>query len=155
MNRNLDLLVKYVEILKQVFDREKDHAPFTNLGFVILPDHLHVIWRLPNDDSDYSDRWRRIKANFSKRVPISATISDSRKAKGERGIWQRRFWEHTIRDDEDLNNHLDYIHYNPVKHGLVSRVIDWPHSSFHEYVVRGKYNKNWGSGVDIKGEFGE
>ncbi|MBU4316454.1 MAG: transposase [Proteobacteria bacterium] len=155
LNRHLDLLARHISLLKAAIADEKKLAPFFNLGFVILPDHLHALWRLPEGDADYSNRWRRIKAKFSKNIPRGESISTSRNAKSERGLWQRRFWEHTIRDEEDLNRHLDYIHYNPVKHGLVSRVVDWPHSTFHEYAARGKYSMNWGNGVEINGDFGE
>ena len=153
--RNPGLLVRHIELLKTALQFEKQNAPFITLGFVVLPDHLHAVWRLPEGDMDYSNRWRRIKANFSRSLPRCEDISPSRDKKGERGIWQRRFWEHTIRDQEDLNRHLDYIHYNPVKHGLVSRAVDWPHSTFHEYVARRKYDRDWGHGCEIEGNFGE
>jgi putative transposase len=111
---------------------------------------------LPQEDSDYSGCWRRIKARFSRAIPLSESVSISREMKGERGIWQRRFWEHTMRDEDDLWRHLDYIHFNPVKHGLVSRVSDWPHSTFHEYVRRGVYTPDWGGCKDLLGDdFGE
>jgi len=154
--RHLDLLVRHVSHLKPALRAEHERAPFTNLGLVILPDHLHAVWRLPEGDADYSSRWRRIKANFSRVLPKGEPVSDSRVTRGERGIWQRRFWEHTVRDEPDLQHHLDYIHYNPVKHGLVSRVADWPYSTFHAYVDRGIYNVSWGSGVtQAEGSFGE
>jgi putative transposase len=154
-NRHLDLLVQHIEVLKIALRDEKKNAPFINLGFVVLPDHLHAVWRLPEGDADYSNRWRRIKTRFSRALPHDETVSNSRIAKGERGIWQRRFWEHTIRDEDDLPRHLDYIHYNPVKHGFVCHAADWPHSTFHEYVARGKYDRDWGHGVEIDGDFGE
>ena len=134
--RRLDLLVRYVDHLKAAMRAEHTRAPFTNIGLVILPDHLHAIWRLPEGDTDYSSRWRRIKASFSRGLPNCERVSESRRRKGERGIWQRRFWEHTIRDEEDLKRHLDYVHFNPVKHGIVLRVADWPYSTFHSYVDR-------------------
>ena len=156
VDRHLDILVKHIQHLKASFRDECENAPFTNLGFVILPDHLHTIWRLPQGDSDYSNRWRHIKADFSRRLAVAGAVSNSRECKGERGIWQRRFWEHTVRDEEDFQRHLDYIHFNPVKHGLVSRVSDWPHSSFHEYVRRGVYTPGWGGCGGIgEGEYGE
>jgi putative transposase len=154
--RHLDLLVQHVQHLKAAFRDEHQRAPFINLALVVLPDHLHVIWRLPQEDSDYSNRLRRIKAGFSRALPLGERVTASREMKGERGIWQRRFWEHTIHDDDDLRHHLDYIHFNPVKHGLVSRVSDWPHSTFHEYVRRGVYVQHWGGGKDVlNGDFGE
>ena len=95
--------------------------------------------RLPEGDSDFSNRLRRIKGEFSRQIPLPADLRQSQIEKGERGVWQRRFWEHAIRDEEDWRRHMDYIHHNPVKHGLVERVRDWPHSSFHAYVQRGVY----------------
>jgi putative transposase len=97
---------------------------------VVLPDHLHSIWTLPDRDSDFPVRWRLIKSAFSRALPAGEKISSSRAAKGERGIWLRRYWEHTLRDEQDFERHVDYIHFNPVKHGLVQRVKAWPHSSF-------------------------
>jgi putative transposase len=148
--RHLDLLVRYVQELRTALRAEHQRAPFVNLAFVVLPDHMHAIWRLPQGDSDYSNRWRRIKAGFSRLIPSGEHVSKSREMKGERGIRQRRFWEHTVRDEDDLRNHMDYIHFNPVKHGLVSRVSDWPHSTFHEYVRRGVYTPDWGGCNDLR-----
>ena len=104
---------------------------------------MHAVWTLPPDDSDYSTRWKAIKIAFAKTLPKTERRSLVRLAKGERGIWQRRFWEHTIRDEQDYAAHVDYVHINPVKHGLVKRVVDWPHSSFHLLVRRGIYEANW------------
>ncbi|MGA2735574.1 MAG: transposase [Syntrophobacteraceae bacterium] len=154
--RHLDILVQHVQNLKAALRDEHQRAPFVKLALVVLPDHLHTIWRLPHGDSDYSNRWRRIKARFSRALPLGERVSISRAMKGERGIWQRRFWEHTVRDEEDLQRHLDYIHFNPVKHKLVSRVSDWPHSTFHEYVRSGVYPPDWGGCDDLLDrEFGE
>ena len=119
--------------------------PFTLDAIVVLPDHLHAIWTLPENDSDFSTRWKRVKATFSRQYQsVEGQISDSMRRKGERGNWQRRFWEHTIRDQEDFNRHSDYIHYNPVKHGLVSCASEWEHSSFRRFVARGLYPQDWG-----------
>ncbi|MEZ6068209.1 MAG: transposase [Planctomycetaceae bacterium] len=122
--------------------------PFLMLGVVLLPDHLHAIWELPRGDGDYSTRWRRIKSLFTNdwlaAGGTSIGVTRSRAAQGERGVWQRRFYEHTCRDDDDLKRCLDYLHVNPLKHGLVSRVIDWPWSSFHRYVRLGEYTPEWG-----------
>ena len=101
---------------------------------VVLPEHLHAIFTLPPGDADFSMRWRLIKVGFSRALPATERRSVSRMSQGERGIWQRRFWEHAIRDDEDLRRHVEYIHYNPVKHGYVAAPADWPHSSFHRFV---------------------
>lgn len=153
--RNKGLLIDHIDVLNAATDAELQRAPFI-VAAVVLPDHLHAIWRLPLGDADYSDRWRRIKAAFSKSLPDGELISESRRSKGERGVWARRFWEHTIRDERDLQRHVDYIHFNPVKHGYVKRVADWPHSTFLEYVERGTYPLDWaGSGSDEGDSYGE
>ncbi|MES9941838.1 MAG: transposase [Candidatus Thiodiazotropha sp. 6PLUC2] len=126
--------------------------PFTTLGFCLLPDHLHCIWSLPEGDSDFSLRWNRVKGKFSKRYLAAGGIDGgaclSRRKRGEVAIWQRRFWEHSIRDESDLTRHLDYLHYNPVKHGLVGGVGDWPWSTFHRFVSDGTYPVDWcGNGI--------
>lgn len=112
---------------------------------VVLPDHLHAIWRLPENDTDYPTRWSLIKAGFSRRLAKSESIGASRLRKRERGIWQRRYWEHQIRDDDDLDRHVAYVHFNPVKHGYVERAIDWPYSSIHRYVGEGAVSETWGT----------
>lgn len=114
---------------------------------VVMPDHLHVIWTMPEDDSDYATRIRLIKTTFTKGLPSSndAGSNDCRASKGEREVWQRRYWEHVIRDEKDFQTHVDYIHFNPVKHGLVKRPSDWPHSTFSQWVDRGVYDPWWGS----------
>jgi len=139
------LLVEYIEALRRAFRLEMDAHPFSIEAQVVLPDHLHAIWTLPLEDSDFAGRLRRIKAAFSRAVPAAEHRSTSRIAKAERGVWQRRYWEHLIRNEDDLRAHVDYIHYNPVKHGHVQQVIDWPHSSFHRYVRRGILPADWGS----------
>ena len=122
--------------------------PFTLVAAVVLPEHLHCIWTLPANDADFPGRWRYIKGIFSRQLPRLDARSASKVKKGERGIWQRRYWEHLIRNEHDLQRHLDYIHYNPVKHGLVSRVQEWPYSSFHRFVKRGYYSPDWGDEPD-------
>lgn len=124
--------------LQSAFDRVKERLPFAMEAFVILPDHLHCIWNLPSGDSDFSTRWRLIKGYFS------AGVRGSVNERCEKGIWQRRFWEHLLRDEEDWRRHMDYIHYNPVKHGYVKAPKDWPHSSFRQAVEKGLYPKGWG-----------
>lgn len=106
-------------------------------------DHLHCIWRLPEGDSDNATRWRHVKSAFCKKLPKGERISKSRVKRNERGIWQRRFWEHVIADDEDLSNHINYVYINPLKHGHVRKVCDWPYSSFHRDVKLGIYPENW------------
>jgi putative transposase len=143
------LLVDRIEALRAAFSKVKAEHPFHIDAIVILPDHLHCIWTLPTGDADFSTRWSLIKAGFSRHIEKGERVSDSRAKRGERGLWQRRFWEHRIRDDMDYRRHVDYIHWNPVKHGLVRSVKDWPYSSFHAHVGRGHYPTNWGSGVDL------
>jgi len=104
---------------------------------------------LPPGDADFSTRWHDIKARFAAKIPKGEKLSERRLKKGERGIWQRRFWEHVIRDERDYERHVDYIHFNPVKHGHVARAADWPYSSFHRYVERGIYDLDWGADEDI------
>ena len=108
-----------------------------------MPDHLQCIWTLPSGEADFSTRWHDIKALFTAHIPEGERLSARCQKKGERGIWQRRFWEHVIRDEVDYERHLDYIHYNPVKHSHMKNVADWPYSSFHRYVRRGMYNLEW------------
>ncbi len=143
MNRGSRLLLEHVELLRTAFRHVRARRPFDIDAIVILPDHLHCIWTLPTGDHDYSTRWRLIKHYFSRALPSGESRSRSRTRRGERGLWQRRFWEHTIRDENDFDRHVEYIHYNPVKHGYVDRPIDWPYSSFHRYVSRGIYPATW------------
>jgi putative transposase len=124
--------------------------------FCVLPDHLHALWEMPDHDVDFSARWSLIKTGFSRGLAPSRLRSASKISKREKGIWQRRYWEHAIRSDDDLARHVDYIHFNPVKHGHVTRVSNWPHSSFHRYVQRGLLAADWGGDMrDISGSFGE
>jgi putative transposase len=124
--------------------------PFEIVASVVLPDHLHAIWTLPPEDANYSLRWKRIKEEFTKHYlaggGLEGSRSRSRRKRQERGIWQRRFWEHTLKDEQDFEDHFHYIHYNPVKHGLVTVPKNWPYSSFHQWVERGVYPLNWGAG---------
>ncbi|MDM7998544.1 MAG: transposase [Dehalococcoidia bacterium] len=135
-----------VSALRDSFKRAIALYPFKVDSMVVLPDHLHAIWVLPEDDSDFSVRWRLIKTIFTRGKPVTLPkpASDSRRMKKERAIWQRRFWEHMIRDEADLNRHRDYIHYNPVKHGLATSPDQWKHSSFHRFVRQGLYPSDWG-----------
>lgn len=144
-DRRLSLLIDHIDLLRNAFHQVKATYPFNLDAIVVLPEHLHCIWTLPIDDASYPDRWRRIKGLFSRWIPDNYLCSPSQIRKGERGIWQRRYWEHTLRDEEDYRRHMDYIHYNPVKHGHVNRVADWPYSTFHLYVKTGIYPKDWAS----------
>ncbi len=155
-DRTSNLLTTEIERLRNAHRNVHAKYPFETIAICVLPDHLHAIWRLPDDDADFGLRWSLIKRSFSAGLPASAQRSDSKIAKREKGLWQRRFWEHQIRDDLDLQRHVDYVHYNPVKHGLVRNVKDWPHSSFHRHVERGLLDVNWGDAdADSVGQYGE
>ncbi len=154
--RNKTLLIDEFDSLRLVLNRVKKQHPFQLNAMVVLPDHLHALLTLPLNDKDYSTRWALIKAGFSRQLPKDERINRSRKSKGERGIWQRRFWEHLIRDDQDYENHVNYIHYNPVKHGYVERAVDWSYSTIHAYISDGVLRNDWGSAESIPDiEFGE
>ncbi len=155
-DRKQPLLLDHADMLKKIITNVRANHPFEINAIVVLPEHLHCIWTMPVDDGDYSKRWSLIKSNFSRALPKGERISNSRVSKRERGIWQRRFWEHQIRNDADYRRHVDYIHINPVKHGYVHQVKDWPHSSFHRYVRQGLLPSDWGGeGVDTELVAGE
>ena len=143
LDRNKSLLVEHIDLLRESIRFVKSQRPFYIDAWVVLPDHLHAVLTLPDDDVDYSSRWREIKKRFSKSLPKTEFLTQTRKRKNERGIWQRRFWEHAIRDDNDYWHHVNYVHFNPLKHGLVSQVADWPYPSFHRAVKQGIYANNW------------
>lgn len=130
--------------LRDAVEHVKERHAFQTIAYVILPDHRHLLWRLPGGDADFSMRVRLIKHFMARRLPEP------------RPIWQKRFWERLIRDDADLNAHLDYIHFNPVKHGVAESPISWPHSSFRRFVEKEYYPADWGSGIVlVEGEYGE
>ncbi|WP_346291681.1 REP-associated tyrosine transposase [Sphaerothrix gracilis] len=133
---------KTVQLLRQAIHTVKQRYPFDIDAIVLLPDHLHCIWTLPEGDANFSTRWRLIKTDFSRHCPENYKCQRSlaRYKKKEQAIWQRRFWEHQIRDQEDFERHVDYIHYNPVRHQLVDAPRKWPHPSFHRYVEQGCYS---------------
>lgn len=143
LDRNQRLLVERIDMLRDAFYESQRAHPFSVIAIVVLPDHLHCLWQLPEGDADNADRWARIKSGFSRRLPRTEHRSASRAYKRERGIWQRRFWEHMIVDEHDLQSHFDYIHYNPVKHGYVCRAVDWPYSSLHRYIASGQLPADW------------
>ena len=153
--RSQSLLIEHIASLRSAFEYTRQHHPFTVDAIVILPEHIHAIWTLPENDNDFALRWRLIKTTFSRNLPHGEYRSDSRTNKGERGIWQRRYWEHLIRDEADFARHVDYVHINPVKHGLAPRVADWPHSSFHRYVREGMLPIDWAEDVGASWECGE
>jgi putative transposase len=146
-DRSADLLVRHIERLRKAYAAARRRDPFETIAVCVLPDHIHAIWALPQNDADFSRRWNLIKHDFSRGLPADPDRSPSKRAKREKGIWQRRYWEHAIRNEADLARHIDYIHFNPVKHGLVSRACDWPHSSFHRYVARGFLPRDWAGDV--------
>jgi putative transposase len=143
-DRSLSLLTENITALRTAFRQVRTKMPFVVDAIVVLPDHLHTIWVLPPGDADFSTRWKKIKAAFSRQLPRIEHRSESQARKGERGIWQRRFWEHALRDEADWQRHMDYIHFNPVRHGHVRRAADWPYSSFHRYAKLGVYPREWG-----------
>ena len=156
-NRRSSLLVTHISFLKNAVQKVKNRHPFQLNAYVILPDHFHMIWTLPNGDSDYSTRMQQIKANFSKQIARSGrTVHKTRH--NEYRLWQRRFWEHTIKDNDDLEQHINYIHYNPIKHRCVEHLKDWPYSSFHHFVQNGRLPENWCDTIKLeraKLNFGE
>jgi putative transposase len=155
-DRQSEHLTRHIDLLRRAYASAQENLPFETVAICILPDHLHAIWSLPADDADFSKRWSLIKANFSRGIPADSARSTSKIAKREKGIWQRRYWEHLIRDEDDLARHVDYIHFNPVKYGLVPRVSDWPHSSFHGYVSREELPLDWAGDIrEFPGSFGE
>jgi putative transposase len=141
LDRRSTILVDNINLLRSAFRIARRERPFAIDAVVLLPEHLHVVMTLPSDDADYLGRWRKIKGLFSRRV--AKTLGMKPNARGEYSLWQPRYWEHTIRDENDYERHVDYVHYNPIKHGLVSRVTDWPHSSFHRYVRLGVIPEDW------------
>ncbi len=135
-------------LLRAAIDEVREVMPLDIVAWVLLPDHLHTVWTLPTGDCAYSQRWQAIKGSFTKSY-LAAGGSEgvrnrSRRRRRERAVWQRRFWEHTVEDEQDLSGCVDYVHWNPVKHGLVSRVRDWPWSTFHRFVDAGHYGIDWG-----------
>ena len=155
LERRKSLLVDRVDALREAVAATRKTYPFVIDAVVVLPDHIHAVWTLPPGDADFSTRWRLIKARFAKMQPKTERLSKTREARSERGIWQRRFWEHLVRDEADYARHVEYCYINPVKHGLVPRVRDWPHSSFHRDVRAGIFPEDWASDVETQGDFGE
>ena len=145
-------------ILGKIMRGEREKTPFQTVAIVLMPEHLHTIWTLPPGDEDYSARLRAIKAKFTsewlKIAEREEKVTQGYLAQRRRGIWQPRFMEHTIRDETDLHNHFNYIHYNPVKHGYAHSPNDWPWSSFHKYVMSGDYPMNWGADAIKPPDFG-
>lgn len=143
LERRRTLLTDRIASLRHAFAQAKAARPFGMHAYVILPDHLHCLWRLPPGDDDIATRWRHIKTTFSRSLPKVERLSERRRRKSERGIWQRRYWERLMRDESDYRFHFDYIHYNPVKHGHATTPGDWLYSSFRHWLARGVYSAGW------------
>jgi putative transposase len=141
------------QLLGDVMREIRQERPFTQIAFVLLWDHLHCIWTLPRGDADYSGRWQQIKTEFTKRWRRGGgndrRVTASQARHGRRGVWQRRFWEHIVETEEELERICDYIHYNPVKHRYVARPMDWEWSSFQNFVELGQYSEGWGRSEPI------
>jgi len=154
-DRRSRVLTDHIDHLRAAFRATQRTKPFVIDAIVILPEHLHTVWTLPPGDADYSGRWHSFKSRFS-RALRTAGQPLPRHANGEHALWQRRFWEHTIRGARDYERHVDYLHYNPVKHGYVPAVADWPYSSFHRYVRQGLLPAEWAGNDEVQeGGFGE
>jgi putative transposase len=154
-DRRSRILVDQMDTLRAAFRSARQERAFAVDAIVVLPDHLHAIFTLPPGDADFSGRWRHIKGYFTRHI-IAAGIPIERRSNNEYALWQRRFWEHTIRSEADFVRHVDYIHYNPIKHRLVTRLRDWPHSSFHRYVRQGLLAEDWaGDAGGSEFNFGE
>lgn len=154
-DRQSGLLVEHIDVLRDAIRKTRQSRPFHIDAWVVLPDHLHCIWTLPEHDADYSGRWRAIKKAFSKSIPQNEQRTAVQFKRKERGIWQRRFWEHTIISDCDYAAHVDYIHFNPVKHGWAQMVRDWPYSTFYRWVERGVYRLDWAGSDKAELDTGE
>jgi|SRR5690349_3299174 putative transposase len=154
-DRRSNFLVDHIVALRSAFQATRRKRPFKIDAIVVLPEHLHAVLTLPHGDANFSARWRDIKTYLTNRI-VAAGNPILRHASGERTLWQRRFWEHTIRDETDFVRHVDYIHFNPVKHHLVTRACDWPYSSFHRYVGDGLLVQDWAGKIEDQGSsFGE
>ena len=142
-DRSSDVLTRQIDALRASWTRAAERVPHRIIAVVVLPDHLHAVVKMRDGNDDYPKLWQEIKKGFTRRIG------------GGGSPWQPRYWEHTIRDDADLQAHFDYVHFNPVKHGYVERASGWPHSSIHRYIERGDLTKDWGRDVDCEGGFGE
>jgi len=154
-DRTANHLVTHIDALRNAVRAARTTRPFHIDAWVVLPDHMHCMWSLPKNDHDFPGRWQAIKIAFSKSLPQSADCDRDKLRPRERGIWQRRYWEHTIRDEHDYTAHMDYIHFNPVKHGLTREAGDWPYSTFRRCVALGLYPPDWVGASDTLAEAGE
>ncbi len=151
-DRSANVLVDEIDLLRSAMQATRNSHPFHVDAICVLPEHLHLLLTLPEGDADFSRRVQGLKSRFTKALAKREPLT--RDARGEYSLWQKRFWEHTIRNEDDFRAHADYIHFNPVKHGLVARLTDWAHSSFHRFVNDGIYPVDWG-GTNVEGKFGE
>ena len=147
--KNNRLLLEHIQTLRLAVAQVKKSYPFIIHAWVVLPEHLHCVIELPEGDADFKTRWILPKMLFSKAIPKIELRSAVRIKRRERGIWQRRYWEHLIRDEADFRAHVDYVHINPLKHGLVKQVADWEYSTFHRLVEAGIYPRNWAGGGEM------
>ena len=154
-NRKSSILTDYIDALRESFSFVKEQQPFEIIAIVVLPEHLHCIWQLPEGDDNYAGRWRSIKSRFTRSL-IKSGVKLYKNNRGEYNLWQARYWEHMIRNESDLLRHIDYIHFNPVKHDWSTAVKDWPYSSFHRFVANEMLPVNWGiADEDILNDYGE
>ena len=144
-DRSRRLLAERFDVLRDVTCAVRHRHPFEIVAWVAMPNHLHAVWTMPDGDHDFALRWMLIKQSFARAMHADDHITASRLRRRERGIWQRRYWERLVRDERDLGHCIDYIHFNPVKHGLVDNVADWPHSSFHRHVRDARLPVDWAS----------
>jgi putative transposase len=147
-DRSRRLLSERFDVLHDATCVVRRRHAFEIVAWVVMPNHLHAVWTLPDGDHDFALRWMLIKQRFSRAMPAHERITASRLRKGERGIWQRRYWERLVRNERDMQNCIDYIHFNPVKHGMAARVVDWPYSSFHRFVLNGWLPEDWAGSPD-------
>ena len=152
--RGSDLLLREVALLRASVAEVRQRRPFAIAAWVVLPDHLHAIWSLPVGDHDFSTRWKEIKAGFTRNLGHRGLRTASQRAKGEAGLWQRRFWDHHIRSDADFSGHMAYCLGDPVRHGLAERAADWPYSSIHRDIRLGRVSRDWCAAAPM-GRFGE
>ena len=155
LDRHASTLVAHIDALRDAVRQERTRRSFHIDAWVVLPDHMHCVWTLPAGDSDFPQRWRGIKMGFVRALPKGEARSNVMARRGERGIWQRRYWEHTIRDERDYAAHVDYVHFNPVKHGYVEHPAAWGFSSFRRCVAMGMYPVDWMGDGEALGQFGE
>jgi putative transposase len=155
LDRKCGLLIEQISVLRQVVGRVRVLMPCYIDAWVVLPEYMHCLWTLPEGDGNFPKRWQAIKTAFSRSIPPGEALATSRRVRGERGIWQRRYWEHTVRDERDYASHMDYIHFNPVKHGIAASAAEWEFLSFRRCVKQGLYSADWTSADDRVGDYGE